>query len=111
VEAAGPCVVRLYETAVKNLDNARLVYRARIRTENVQGQVYLEMWLRFPEKGRFFSRGLDDAVSGTNEWVTVETPFLLQKGENPDLVQLNLVVGGKGMVWIDDMFLLKEPLH
>jgi len=41
-------------------------------------------------------------------WDT-EIPFLLHEGENPDNFKLNLVVGGKGTVWIDDIRLLKGP--
>lgn len=37
-------------------------------------------------------------------------PFFLQKGENPDNVKLNLVIEGKGTVWIDDIHLYKGPL-
>jgi hypothetical protein len=93
-----------------DIEDARLVYRARVRTENVDGRVFLEMWCRFPGKGEFFSRGLTDPVSGTTGWVTQETPFFLKAGENPDLVKLNLVIEGKGTVWVDDLKLLKTPL-
>ncbi len=40
----------------------------------------------------------------------VATPFLLQQGQKPDLIRLNLVVKGKGRVWIDDVRLLRRPL-
>jgi hypothetical protein len=39
--------------------------------------------------------------------VTQETPFFLKKGENPNNVKLNLVIDGKGMVWIDDIRLFR----
>lgn len=45
------------------------------------------------------------------KWTTVETPFFLQKGQNPDNIKLNLVVNGKGTVWIDDIKLIKGPLQ
>lgn len=106
-----PTVVRLFEIADIDVDNARLIYEARVRTEDVDGQVYLEMWCRFTGKGEFYSRGLDIAVSRTTEWTTQETPFLLRKGENPDLVKLNLVINGKGSAWIDEIRLFKGPLE
>src|SRR5713226_1756326 len=34
----------------------------------------------------------------------------LQSGQKPDLIRLNLVVQGKGRVWIDDIHLMREPL-
>jgi hypothetical protein len=69
------------------------------------------MWCHFPEKGEFFSRALQSPLSGSQEWTSQETPFLLKKGENPDNVKINLVVNGKGNVWIDDIRLVKSPLE
>lgn len=106
-----PTVVRLFEVGDIDVDNARLIYQARVRTENVEGQVFLEMWCHFPGKGEFFSRGLQTPLTGTTVWTTEETPFFLKKGENPDNIKLNLVVNGKGTAWIDDIHLIKEPLQ
>jgi hypothetical protein len=100
----------LYEVHNLAVEDARLIYQARVRTEGIVGQVYLEMWCHFPGKGEFFSRGLQNSLTGSNEWVTMETPFFLKKGEKPDSVKLNLVVNGKGTAWIDDIRLLKGPL-
>lgn len=108
--ASQPRVVRLFETGDLGIDNARLIYRARLKTEDLKGQAYLEMWCNFPGKGEFFSRGLQNPLSGTNDWVTEEIPFLLQKGERPDNVKLNLVINGTGTVWIDDIRILRAPL-
>jgi hypothetical protein len=95
-----------------DIENARLIYQARLRTENVKGQVYLEMWCHFPGIGEFFSRGLQTPLTGTTDWITEETQFFLKKGEKPDYVKLNLVIKGKGTAWwIDDIRLLKGPLR
>jgi hypothetical protein len=109
ITATGPTVVHLFETGDIDIENANLIYQAKIRTEGVEGRVYLEMWPHFPGKGEFFSRGLQSPLTGTTNWATEETPFFLQKGENPDNVKLNLVIDGKGTVWIDDIRLLKGP--
>lgn len=110
VDAQGATVVRLFEINDIDVDNARLLYQARLRTEGVVGQVYIEMWCVFADEGEFFSRSIQSPLSGTTDWVTVETPFFLQEGQDPDLVKLNLVVDGKGTAWIDDVRLLKGPL-
>lgn len=110
IDATQPTVVRLFEIGGIDIDNARLIYQARVRTEGVEGQVYLEMWCHFPGKGEFFSRGLQSPVTGSTDWVSEETPFFLKKGEKPDSVKLNLVVTGRGTAWIDDVRLLKAPL-
>lgn len=110
VTAAAPVVVRLFETGDIDIENGRLIYRARLRTEKLEGQAYLEMWCNFLGKGEFFSRGLERPLTGTTGWTTEETPFFLQKGENPSSVKLNLVINGKGTVWIDDIRLMKGQL-
>ena len=110
ITSISPTVIRLFETGDIDVENARLIYRARLRTAHLEGQVYLEMWCHFPGKGEFFSRGLQTSLTGTTEWTTEETPFFLKKGENPDNVKLNLVINGKGTAWIDDVRLLRGPL-
>jgi hypothetical protein len=111
IEAAKLVTIRLFETGDINIENARLIYQAKARTDNVQGRVYLEMWCCFPGKGEFFSKGLENPLTGTNDWAAIETPFFLKKGQNPDNVKLNLVIDGKGTVWIDNIKLLKGPLE
>jgi hypothetical protein len=111
ISAAEPTVVRLFEIHNIDSENARLVYQARVRTEGVTGQVFLEMWCHFPGKGEFFSRGLQSPLTGTTGWTTEETPFFLRKGEKPDYIKLNLVINGKGTAWIDDVRLLQGPLQ
>jgi len=109
--ANSPTTFKLFETGPIDVDNARLIYKAEVRTDNVKGQAFLEMWCSFPGKGEFFSRGLQNPMSGTNGWTSVETPFFLKKGEKPDNVKLNVVVDGTGTVWIDDIKLMKGPLQ
>jgi hypothetical protein len=110
IDAAGAVTVRLFETGDIDAENARILYQAKVKTENLDGKAYLEMWCHFPGKGEYYSRALQSAVSGTTGWVSQETPFFLKPGENPDNVKLNLVIEGKGTVWIDDISLVKGPL-
>ncbi|MDY6972326.1 MAG: hypothetical protein SV775_08350 [Thermodesulfobacteriota bacterium] len=111
ITADKPSTIRLYETGDIDIENARLIYQARLRTEGVEGQVYIEMWCCFPGTGEFFSRALQSPLSGSNEWTLQETHFFLKKSENPDNVKINLVVGGKGTVWIDDIHLIRASLN
>ena len=101
---------RLFEVDNPGVEQCVVTYRAKLKTENLTEQAYLEMWCRFPSKGEFFSRGLAHAVTGSNNWASYETPFFLKKGEKPDLIKLNLVVKGAGKVWVKDVELLKSPL-
>ncbi|OGW53033.1 MAG: hypothetical protein A2Y81_09795 [Nitrospirae bacterium RBG_13_43_8] len=111
ITATEPTVVRLFDTGDIDVENARLIYQAKVRTEGIDGKVYLEMWCHFPGKGEFFSRGLQTPLTGTTNWTTEETPFFLKKGENPDNIRLNIVIDGEGTAWIDDIRLLKGPLQ
>ncbi len=106
-----PTTVELYETGDIGIENARLIYQAKLRTEGLEGQVYIEMLCNFAGKGEFFSRALQSQLSGNNEWTSQETPFFLKKGEHPDNIKINVVINGTGTVWIDDIHLLKAPLQ
>ncbi|MBZ5553796.1 MAG: hypothetical protein LAO21_13820 [Acidobacteriia bacterium] len=111
IDTSQPVTVRLYEVKDVNVENARLTYRAHLKTQNVIGTAYLEMWCVFPGSGEYFSRALQNPLSGTIDWTTMETPFFLQKGQKPELIKLNVVINGKGTVWVDDITLTKGPLN
>jgi hypothetical protein len=82
-----------------------------MKTEGLSGRTYLEMWCKFEGKGEYFSKGFNQALTGTNDWAKREIPFLLKKGQKPDAVKLNVVVEGNGKVWIKDIELLKTPIE
>jgi hypothetical protein len=111
IEASEPVSVPLFEIHDLAIDNAKIFYQARVRTQDVIGQVYLEMLCHFPNKGEFFSRGQATLLSGTTDWTSQEIPFILQKGETPDIIKLNLVINGSGTAWIDDITLSRGPLN
>jgi hypothetical protein len=111
IEPTGPGPVRLFEVAGSTCDACRLIYRARVKALNLPAPAHLEMWVRAPDKGEFFSRGLDQKVSGTVDWTSIEIPFFLQRGQKADLVKLNVSFqGAGGSLWIKDVELLKGPL-
>jgi len=109
IAAPGPATIRLFELGDLDVENAKIVYRAMLRTKKLSGKAYLEMWVHFKDGGEYFSRGLDRTITGTTNWMTMEIMFILEKGQNPDNVKLNLVIEGKGTVWIDDIVILKGP--
>jgi hypothetical protein len=111
IRAEAPTTVRLYETGDVDVENSRLTFKAHLRTEDLEGRAYLEMWAAFEGQGEFFSRALDQPLSGTVEWSTQETPFFLKRGENPSNVKLNLVIDGTGTAWVDDIQLVQGPLR
>ena len=92
-----------------NVENATLMYTAKVKSE-LEGSAYLEMWAHVGG-GQYFSRGMNDLVTGNSDWKSIQTPFMFQKGQKPDKVVLNLVINGTGSVWIDDIVLSKVPLN
>jgi len=107
IEAAGPVAIPLFNIDDVRIDDTQLIYEAKIKSESLSGQAYLEMWCVFKDKGEYYSRGFDSAIAGTTEWQTIKTVFLLRKNEMPDQIKLNVVVNGVGTVWIDDIQLSK----
>jgi hypothetical protein len=103
-----PTTICLGEIATPAVENATLVYRARLKCD-LEGAAFLEMWAHVGG-GQYFARGMNDTVSRKSEWKTIQTQFLLQKGRKPDKVTLNVVINGKCTVWIDEIVLSKEPL-
>ena len=107
LNSKGYTAFRLFEIEDPDVEGTKLLYRARIRTQDVEGRVYLEMWCRFPGRGEFFSRALDAPITGTTEWTSQETLFVLEDGQNPSNIKLNLIVEGPGAVWVDEIVLAK----
>jgi hypothetical protein len=79
-DSDGQLLLPLFEITDVNVDNTALIYRASLHSDKLDGQAYLEMWVRIPGKGEFFSRGLDRPVTGTMSWMQAATPFFLQIG-------------------------------
>ncbi len=102
--------VRLFEIANPNIEDCQVSYRAKLKCEELKGKAYLEMLCHFPDQGDFFSKDFDHALSGRIDWSSYETEFYLRKGERPDCIKLNVVIEGKGTVWIKDVSLQKAPL-
>ena len=103
-----PTTVYLGEVTGLNIENAKLIYKADVKSD-LEGVAFLEMWVHI-EGGQYFSKGMNDPVSGKSDWKLIKTPFIFQMGQKPDKITLNIVINGKGTVWIDNIVLSKEPL-
>ncbi len=109
ISTSWPTTICLGEVSGIELDDTMLVYQARVRSQNLEGLAFLEMWCHVGGK-QYFSRGLNSIVRGTSDWKTLETPFMLQVGQKAKKATLNIVINGRGTVWIDDARLLTRPL-
>ncbi len=101
-----PATVCLGEVSGLNLENSTLNYSARVKSQ-LDGTALLEMWVQV-DGGRYFSRGLNSTIKGNSDWQLIQTPFIFQKGQNPDRITLNLIINGTGAVWVDDVVLSKS---
>lgn len=109
ISTVWPTTICLGEVQNLNVENAQIIYRARVKSEKLEGTAFLEMWCHVGG-GQYFSRGMNSVVSGTMDWRILQTPFFLQPGQRAKKATLNIVINGKGTVWVDDVHLLKEPL-
>lgn len=103
-----PTTVYLGEVTGLNIENTKLIYKADVKSD-LEGVAFLEMWAHIGDS-QYFSKGMNDPVEGKSDWKLIQTPFIFQKGQNPDKITLNIVINGKGKVWIDNVVLSKEPL-
>ena len=92
------------------VDNSKLIFQAQVKSQELQGTAFLEMWCRVAG-AQYFSRGMDSVVTGNMDWKTLETPFVLQAGQKAETVTLNIVINGKGTVWVDDVRIRKTDLE
>lgn len=110
IDSSGAQTVRLFDVKDPGVEQCLLAYRAEIKTDGLEGRAYLEMWCCLPGRGEFFSKGFHNAVSGTTAWSRYEIPFFLKKGQRPDLIKLNVMTEGAGVLWIRNVELLTTPL-
>lgn len=110
IDATAEQTIRLFEVDDPGVEQCLLTYRAELKAEGLKGRAFLEMWCRLPGRGEFFSKGSQQAISGTVNWARYEIPFYLKRGQKPDLIKLNLAVEGPGTVWLRTIELLQTPL-
>lgn len=104
-----PTTICIGEVTGLDVENARLIYKADVKT-SLNGHAFLEMWAHVGT-GQYFSKGVNDPIKDNSDWRSIQTPFIFQKGQNPEKVTLNLVINGIGTVWIDNVVLAKVPLN
>lgn len=100
--------VLLFDAKLSGVDDCVLWYETAVKCEGITNKAYLEMWVTFPDGNSYFSRGLDQLVTGTRDWQRCRIPFILKKGESPTSVAMGVHFEGTGVVWLSDACLTKE---
>jgi len=103
VEAAEAGSTALFDLPLPDVERCRITYRFTIDADTLKAAVYPELWCRIPERGLFFSRGVDRKVSGHVKEAELEIPFYLEVGQRADLLHLNLAFEGAGEVRLRDI--------
>lgn len=113
IETAWPTTINVTRVNLldKHLQQTVLTFSAQLKSEELTGNGYLEMWVHVPGSngGNFVVRGLDRPLQPNNPWSEFQTSFTLIKDQVPDYVTLNLVINGRGYVWLKDVHLRHNP--
>jgi hypothetical protein len=83
----------------------RYALTGQIRYEGVDAAGYLELWNHFPDGSQYFSRTLGDAgpmmnLQGTSGWRAFTLPFDSTGMPPPTQLVLNVVLPGRGVVYL-----------
>lgn len=105
-----PTTVCLGEVAGLQIESGRLVYTAKVKSDLSAGEAYLELWVQTAAGEEFFAKGMDNPVQGRMDWRLLSASFVPKKIGRLRKATMNLVVNGKGTVWVDDVRLAKESL-
>ena len=111
---AKPLTVTLIAIEDLGITDVTYAIAGQIRYENVEGKGYLEMWSVFPDGSRFFTRTLGVGplwpIEGTSGWRYFILPFNAQGAKDkPAKLIINLVLPGKGTVYIGPLKLVQSP--
>ena len=101
--------MRLLELQYPGVDDCAVIFKAKLKTQKLEGGASLRMWARLVDQ-EFWSKGDENhQVAGTTNWAEYEVPFYFAKGQFVNRVQLGLRLGGKGTIWIKDVELERRP--
>lgn len=103
VTARWPTVINVGSAPGPKTRGGRLIYRADVRSSDLDGTAYLELWVHLPKGGMYFSRSLNDTITGSVDWKEIRAEFRLESDTIVKRVTLNLVINGRGTVWIDNV--------
>lgn len=101
--------VRLFHLPDLQIENAALIYQARMKTQGLQGRAFLLVAARQSEGEPIVARSIDSALTGDTDWTTVEVGLYPKAGQRLSGVELDVTVWGRGDVWIHDIRLFKVP--
>jgi len=91
------------------VDTAKFAVQGTIRYDDIEGAGYVELWVRFADGQRFYTRTLADtgplaAITGTSDWRMFSLPFdSLGRPDFPTRLEVNLVLPQGGTVQLSGL--------
>jgi len=115
IDATAPTFVELAKVwgDMEDLSFRQLLYEAKVRTENASGPVFLVMQagVTGAPGGSMPVIGRDKAITGTQDWTTMQIYAGNGAGVKHLDTTLQLEIQGPGTVWVDDMRLVSRQVH
>jgi hypothetical protein len=103
--------VLMFEIRNPGVHQSMLTYRAKLKSQNLEGGVNLEMCCHMPGTGEFTTKGINKNIRGSSDWQEDEIPLHLKKGQQPEKIELKVSTEGPGTVWIKNMELVQTPMN
>jgi len=103
-----PSTVPLFEVPAPGVENAKYIFKAKVNMKDLLGDASLQMIIHFKNGGEVNAY---QTVKGPGAWTPMEVFGIVQKGQKPDMVRLNLLLSGTGTCWVDDVHLVQQPLQ
>jgi hypothetical protein len=105
-----PMSVDIYAVDYPEVENRLLVYKAKIRSQELVGDASLAMKVTLTTGTAFDARQEPStAVGGTTDWTECEASLLIPAGSEVKSVVLGFSVDGFGTAWIDDLRVISAP--
>ena len=108
-------VIPLFALENPGITKANYALIGKVRTKDVEGEGYLEMWNHFPDGGAYFSRTLASygpmkCLKGTQGWRYFVLPFHIvdDNGLRPTELTFDVFLPGKGTVEIGPLTLVQS---
>jgi hypothetical protein len=115
IDGAGqPAAVTVLTIERPGVKGPRYALTGQVRYEGVEGAGYLELWNYFPDGSQYFSRTLAESgpmmrLQGTSGWRAFTLPFDATGAPPPTRLVFNVVLAGKGVVYLGPLHLADTP--
>lgn len=112
--SSGPVTLPLAVLEAPQITRSDYALVGQLRYEDVEQEGYLETWNYFGETEKYFSRTLSPigpmgVLSGSSGWRPFRLPFFTNdNAKHPSKIEVNLVLPGKGTVYLSEIRLVQS---